>query len=110
VDRLSARLYAVVAVAWFLLQEIPASPLTTWLDGVGMKSLAIFVTFDFFQTGVMTVVSRVLGGGAGAAAPAVLTSPAFVPVYFLVGLAGPLLLVAVTEKLLSKRWKRMVWG
>jgi hypothetical protein len=75
-----------------------------------MKSLAIFVTFDFFQTGVMTVVSRVLGGGAGAAAPAVLTSPAFVPVYFLVGLAGPLLLVAVTEKFLSKRWKRMVWG
>lgn len=115
-DRTAMRLYAVLISTWVLLQEMRPSTVSSFLDKVGMRSLAIFLSFDFFQWCALSILWHFPGQALHTQTPDLLPPPAFlgnpawILLYFSVGLLGPVSAVALLQRLGGTRWRRLVFG
>jgi len=115
-DRTALRLYAILITTWFLLRETRPSILATWLDRVGMKSLAVFLTFDFFQWCAYAILWHLPALSShevlshSSAPPNFLSNPGWILLYLAVGLAGPLSAVAAVEHFGGKQRRQVIFG
>jgi hypothetical protein len=115
-DRLSVRLFAICIAAWFILRDTKPSWFTAWLDKIGMKSLAVFLLFDFWVWLTIAILWHLPGlvGGHGVSrlpvAPSYMGHSAWIPLYCLIGISGPLIVAYLVERLLGKRWRVVLFG
>lgn len=114
--RISVRAWSSIFVAWFLLAPTgPATKISRFLNDVGVKSLAILLSFEAILE--IAVVGfwhlPMLTGGwdpALKAPPVWMANGLFSFVLFSVSGGGSLLAVWAVERLFGVRWRRTVFG
>jgi len=114
-DRLFVHVFVLAALPCLLLSPNRETRLRSWLDWIGMRSLAVVYLFDAVMRGTLTVLwhwERWLGitGRPPSEPPPWIGSAAVALPFTLVSLTVPLLVVVLADRFLGKKLRTTLLG